>query len=533
MSIQSQAPGAARPLAVIARDGVSVRTLHATRGESLLDVLRRGGVHITAACGGKKNCRKCTVQVAGEGDVQSCHYAVTRDIEVSVTREARAEILDGMEAKLKPVANNCGIVREGRGVVSVIEGCDGTIDASAAGEGIFGIAVDIGTTTVVVYLEDLLLCRTLDVVAFINPQTRYGHDVVSRIHHTMERPDGLAELQREIRDAINAAMDALATRNGIDARCLYKLTVVGNNTMLHLFLGVDPASIAAAPYTPRFTEQKLLRGEDAGMRIHPRGIVVVLPSVSGYVGADITAGIASTDLCERDDYSLFVDIGTNGEMALGSRERLCCCSTAAGPAFEGATIECGVGGVEGAISRYESGRYDTIGGKPAIGICGSGILDIAADLRSRDLADASGYMEKDALIVPRAASAVAHDIVFTPADVRQVQLATAAIYAGIRIMLKEAGVTMEQVGRLYLAGGFGNYLRIESAVAVGLLPASLQARIVPVGNSAGSGSRLALRSVDFTAQVNRVAQAAQYIELSMRMDFNEEYVLSMNLERRG
>ncbi len=511
----------------------AVHEITAREGQMLLDVLRVHGARISSPCGGRGTCGKCGVDIEGEGRVLSCRYRVRHDITVRLPVTGNAAILhdaDGIEG----VDCDSGIARDDGGTVeSTVAGAERTVARGCDFPNLYGIAVDIGTTTVVVYLEDLLACETHDVVSFVNPQAAYGHDVVSRIHHTMEHEDGLAALRDAIVRSINEAIERLCSRNGVSRAAVCKAVVVGNTTMLHLFMGVDPSPIAVAPYTPRFVDRKTVTGEQSGLAVNPGAVVVVLPSVSGYVGADITAGIAATTLQDADDYSLFVDIGTNGEMALGNEKELYCCSTAAGPALEGATIACGTGGIDGAIARYAQGRYETIGGAAPAGICGSGILDIAADLRSAGRIEVGGLMESELVVVPAGQSGTGADIVFTPADVREVQLATAAIYAGLSILMKESGVSVDRISRLYLAGGFGNYLRVESAVAVGLLPVSLRDRIVPVGNSAGSGARLALRSREFDTRVERTAREARYIELSMRMDFNEEYVMAMNLEPRG
>ena len=364
---------------VTVTEGGRSRVIEAAEGQRLYDVLRAHDVYLTAPCGGRGTCGKCAVLVNGRPE-QSCRYLVHSDIAVTMPERRRAEILH-QAGELRRVANDCGLApdRSGKGLVSTIEGAQRAIPADPSR--MYGIAVDIGTTTVVVYLEDLRTHATRDVESFLNPQARHGHDVISRIHFAMEQADGLGRLRDEIRFGISAASRALCERNGLDPSCICKAVIAGNNTMLHLFAGVDPSPIAAAPYTPRFTARQVLRGDEAGLAMNPAGVVVLLPSVSAYVGADITAGIASTDLRERDDHSLFVDIGTNGEMALGNRTQLCCCSTAAGPAFEGATIRCGTGGVAGAIAHYAEGALETIDDLPPIGICGSGVLDIAAELR--------------------------------------------------------------------------------------------------------------------------------------------------------
>jgi uncharacterized 2Fe-2S/4Fe-4S cluster protein (DUF4445 family) len=306
------------------------------------------------------------------------------------------------------------------------------------------------------------------------------------------------------------------------------MTCVGNTIMQHIFLGVDPRSIGVTPFTPVFTEEKMLKAEELSLDINPKGIVRIIPSIAGYVGADIVAGVAATDLTDHETFTLYIDIGTNGEIVLGNREILYCCSTAAGPAFEGARIKCGVGGVVGGIAAYEQGRYRTIGDKAPIGICGSGLIDLIAYLLDTAKIDLSGKMADDYIIEKQVRSGVDHDIILVQKDVREVQLAKSAIYAGILTLTDIAGIRLDQIGRVYLAGGFGNYIRIPSAVRIGLLPAVLEDRIIPVGNSAGTGALLALKSLAFDHEIAKVKERSRYIELSLRSDFNEAYLAAMH-----
>jgi uncharacterized 2Fe-2S/4Fe-4S cluster protein (DUF4445 family) len=378
---------------------------------------------------------------------------------------------------------------------------------------LYGIAVDIGTTTVVVFLDNLANGKTVGVESFVNPQAAYGHDVISRIHHTMEHAGGLAGLRDIIVNSINEAIDELCRRTGISKRNIFKTTVAGNPTMLHFFLGKNPSSIASAPYKPVFTEAQETSGKDCGLNTNPAGVVLVLPSISGFVGADVVAGMASTSFFDSSAFSLYIDIGTNGEMAIGNREKMFCCSTAAGPAFEGATLHCGVGGVEGAICSFARGKYETIGKCAPIGICGSGIIDIIAILLEKEIIDHNGYMEKEYQVEQKERTATGEDIVLTPRDVREVQLAKAAIRAGITILAKSAGVSIDSVDKVYLAGAFGNFMNIANSAAIGLIPKQLADRVVCVGNAAGYGARLALCSVEFEESLTRIASKAQYVEL--------------------
>jgi uncharacterized 2Fe-2S/4Fe-4S cluster protein (DUF4445 family) len=393
-----------------------------------------------------------------------------------------------------------------------------------------GLAVDIGTTTVAVYLADLTTHEVLDVASVLNPQAAYGQDVIARINYVIERPEGLRTLQSRIAGGVADCIRLLCARNRIDPESIYLCTVVGNTTMLHLFLGVSPATIGQAPYTPVFLEERTAAPAELGLPMHPRGMVRTLPSLSGYVGADIVAGVAATPMLQRERFSLFLDIGTNGEMALGNRDVLYCCATAAGPAFEGARISCGVGGIEGAIAHFDGGGYATIGSAPPVGLCGSGLLDLVALLLDKRVIDAAGYMESAYVVVPAPQSGTGQPIVLTPQDIREVQLAKAAIRAGIEILLKHAGVSGDDLEHVYLAGGFGTYLRVESALRIGMLPPHARGKVAPIGNSAGIGSLFALQSLHFDNDIQMVVRRAACIELSMRLDFNDAFVNAMVFE---
>jgi uncharacterized 2Fe-2S/4Fe-4S cluster protein (DUF4445 family) len=503
----SMAHGKAYLKVKILKAGI-ISEVSAAPGTLLIDLLRENNSGITAVCGGKGICKKCTVEIQGLGPVLSCRYRVEQDCTVVLPENAESDILTFFSPHIRDVEGKSGLVPS-----PVTQ---------------YGFAVDIGTTTVVVYFLDLKEYRLIGLRSFMNPQGEYGQDVISRIHYTMENKKGLPILQQKVLDSVNGALTEIFKQHGIEKGAVQKAVFTGNNTMLHLLLGVDPASIALAPFTPAFTEKKSLKAGELALEMAPDGTVMTLPSVSAYVGADITGGLAAVPLAASNDFSLFIDIGTNGEMALGSRETILACSTAAGPAFEGARIQCGMGGVFGAIAKYNDGKYETIGNAKPMGICGSGLVDIIAYLLDQGMVTPEGYLEKDYVLVPAKVSGTGKDIVITPRDIRETQLAKAAVAAGIRVLIEQSGKAIGDIRHVYLAGGFGNTLNVESAVRIGLIPGELGKKVVQVGNSAGAGALLALKSTDFAARVQEIADKCRYIELSSRPDFNDYFMDEMH-----
>lgn len=459
---------------------VNGQTLHCEAGENLYQVLRQGGVRINAPCGGTGTCGKCTVLIDGIGAVKACQYTVTEDIRVQVPS---AEGKIAVKGLLRPVE------------VDHPEPC---------------IAVDIGTTTVVAYL--VVNGQIVDTESTLNAQKPYGDDVLSRIKYTMEQADGLETLSMHIREQVRRMAADLCCRNGIQTE---KIAIAGNTVMLHIYAGVSPSSIGISPFTPVFTETRLSKG------------AVLLPSIAGYVGADTVAAILASGMHLSEEVCLLVDIGTNGEIALGNKDGITVCAAAAGPAFEGAQISCGAGGIAGAINsvRFTDGRvrYTTIDNKPPIGICGSGILDAMAELLRTELVDESGYFEDKELIITE-------EISITAGDIRQIQLAKAAIAAGIHTLLECCSTSLDNVAHCYLAGGFGSYLNKESACAIGLLPKALLNKIEPIGNAAGMGAVLWLLSEKSRMEADDIAHNARYLELSASPVFNMQFTMCMGFE---
>lgn len=416
-------------------------------------------------------------------------------------------------------------------------------------DAVYGAAFDIGTTTIAAYLIDLNSGLQVSVASAMNPQARIGDDVISRINYTIQEPSGLNRLQKDVAAEMNRLLDTLIRSAGVKRSSVYEITVVGNTCMSHLFLGIDPRHLAVSPYVPTVSRSLELDARDPGLRISPFGKVHVLPNIAGFVGADTVGVVLATGLHHSARPVLAVDIGTNGEIVLGWDQRMLACSTAAGPAFEGAHIRHGMRATPGAIDSVwlESGdlRYNTVRGAKALGLCGSGLLDAVVCMCRAGIVESTGRIV-DAAEVPAGSahlqervlqgergnefvlvraedSATGEPILVTQPDVREVQLAKGAIATGIRTLLEHADVALEDLDSVVLAGAFGNYMRKESAVAAGLIPDVPLEKIRSVGNAAGEGAKLALVSVDMRSEADEIARLVEYIELTTHPGFQDRF----------
>ena len=526
-------------------DGNDKKTLRAAEGLSLLEALRINGYDIYAPCGGRGTCNKCIVEVGGEGTVISCNYYPDKEIEVILPGRDEEQILTNqteflfdlpMDTDIFPVsavptvpANSetpsAPAASDSKGVQAGAAAPENTQPPIAPGcshvMNLFGVAVDLGTTTVALYFLDLVSGRTEKISSFMNPQRAYGADVISRINYCQTTPGGLNELQQSTVSHFNREMEMFAAGHNISTESIVRVVFAGNTTMLHLLLGEDPVPIAQAPFTPPFITTQLRRGRETGLKVNSKAEVITLPCVSAFVGADIVAGLSALNV--RSRRYLFVDIGTNGEIALVTEEVIDACAAAAGPAFEGANITCGMSARNGAVSSFTGpGRYRVIGnGRPA-GICGSGIIDATAYLVENGVVDETGYMADNFNITGDGRIYVNQN------DIREIQLAKSAIYSGMKSLLNRRGLTFSDMDALYLAGGFGNYINIRSALRIGLLPSELEGRIFPVGNSAGIGALLYLKSKQFAGWTGETALRTNYIELSNDDNFMVEFAMNMN-----
>ncbi len=422
-----------------------------------------------------------------------------------------------------------------------------------------GVAFDIGTTTVVGYLLNLQTGEEVAAASALNTQQQYGDDVISRLTAIRGDPAHLERLRGLIVDVVNDLTAQLCAGAAVPPERIYEAVFVGNTTMLHLLLGLDPSAIAVTPFTPVVTRALTVAPEEVGLRISPRGSVYCLPHVAGYVGADIVGAMTATALDRRPCPTMLVDIGTNGEVALWTGKRLLCCSCAAGPAFEGAQIGRGTRAVLGAVERValenDDLRLSTIGGGPAVGVCGSGLVDAVAVMLDAGVLESTGRLRApghaDGLPSAMAARLAGagresrfllacedetgdhQPIWLTQRDLRQLQLAKAAVRAGIDVLLARAGMRHDDLGELLLAGAFGSYIRRNSAARLGLLPALPLSRIRAVGNAAGVGAELALISTDVRAYAECLADRAEYVELSAVPDFQAAYTEAMLFPEGG
>ena len=411
----------------------------------------------------------------------------------------------------------------------------------------YGIALDIGTTTVVAALVDLASGKKLHQAGTFNRQAGMGDDVISRIVYTEEEKDGLAEIQKVVIETINDLLDEIYEEQGITAEDVSAMMVAANTTMIHLFLGIEPKFIRREPYIPGAQDVPVLKAKELGIKIHDNGAIICFPSVASYVGGDIVSGALLTGIEKQEEFWLFIDIGTNGEMVLGNSDLLMCCACSAGPAFEGGGIQFGMRAMDGAIEKIVidddfNVSYATVNNAAPVGICGSGLIDCLSTLRTAGIINRQGKMQNvntdrmrtgdegpEFVLVYAAESGCGKDIVITEADVENLIRAKAAVFAGIRIMLAKMELPLEAVSKILIGGGFGNYLNLKDSIRIGLLP-DLPAEFYSfIGNSSLKGAYMALLSRSVFKHSIELGQSMTYLELSDGNEFYDEYVQAMFL----
>ena len=420
---------------------------------------------------------------------------------------------------------------------------------------VYGLAVDIGTTTVAGYLCDLHKGDVVATVSMMNPQVIYGEDVMSRITYHMTNKDGLKRMNKAIIKGLNEIIGSAAKETRIRRGDIIDLTIVGNTCMHHVLLNIDPLHIGRSPFPPAAHQSLDIRARDLGIRISPGAYVHVLPIEAGFVGADNVGVLIAEAPYEKESMALIIDIGTNGELILGNREKLLSCSCATGPAFEGAEIKHGMRAAPGAIEKIAIDRdscevrFKVIGNDAwntdmkeaagAKGICGSGIIDVVPQLFIAGIIDHTGRFNKDLqnprfritedgpkyVIAWAKETSIGQDIVITQLDIRNIQLAKGAMYAGAKIMMRHLGV--EKVDKVVLAGAFGSHIDKKSAACLGLFPDCALENISVVGNAAGDGARMALLNVDKRTEANEMARQVEYVELTVEKDFDKIFAKAM------
>jgi uncharacterized 2Fe-2S/4Fe-4S cluster protein (DUF4445 family) len=403
------------------------------------------------------------------------------------------------------------------------------IEPEEAGRDAFGLAVDLGTTTIAVELVDLRTGRIVDRAAAVNAQNAYGADVVSRITFAFENPDNLRRLRTAAVQVINDMTGTMCRRSGVPRHRVYDAVVAGNTAMNHILCGVAVDSLALAPFHAVFSTLAPFAAAEVGFSLHPQARVYISPNIKSFVGGDITAGLVASEFAAGPGTGLFIDLGTNGEIVLKKGPEFVTTSTAAGPAFEGMNISCGMLAVPGAIHRadWDNGfKLHTVEDLPPQGVCGTGLIDILAGAVARGLLGRDGR-----IIGPEKRIRLTERLALTQQDVRDVQLAVAAVRSGVQLMLREFRLGVADVDRVLVAGAFGSSLDIDNAVALGLLPDVPVERIAFVGNASLAGARLLLVSRPARTAAESLAGKISHVSLATRQDFQDEFVRALEFAR--
>ena len=478
------------------------KEIYAEGGENLLALLRQHKLAPDAPCGGNGKCEKCRVVING-AEALACRTEVHCDTEVIISSATGSAILTASNEEYSvynPIAPG------------------------------YSACFDIGTTTVVCYLLNADDGSEICSAAALNPQRVYGADVISRIQSAVsDTVDAQAEL---IRSCMEGLISECCEKSGIAPADVGTLSVVGNPCMQQLFMRIDTKNLASVPFSPEIVSEDIIPAAPY-ISICPEAVLTVVPDISGYVGADTVACILSTGMYRTEKTVLMVDIGTNGEMVLSHNGRLAACSTAAGPALEGANIRFGMRGAEGAIDRveYKNGSFSchVIGDSEAAGICGTGLVDAVSEALKAGIINRRGRISSGDEIYGERIIKLSDAVYLTQNDIREFQLAKGAISTGISLLARHFGIGLEEIDEVLLAGAFGSYMNPASAVGTGLIPRELKGKIRPVGNAAGAGAKAIARDRDNLALCGKLARMTEFIELADEPDFEKQFAKNMYL----
>lgn len=577
-------------------------------GGTVADACMKGGFPLNFVCGGKGTCGKCKVTVQSKKEsekrtVLACQTSVTEDMDIyleesdykpeavvltnalpletalcpSISKKYRTkeEIRIRQETKDAFFSENIKTPLSVMQKFSILnaamdfKGCtfvyfNGDIISVEEGDttgNCYGAAIDIGTTTVAVYIYDLNTGKLLTTKSALNKQTTYGADVISRNACIREKPEMLQTMRKAITITINELFNEAAR----ECSCfnvanlkenVYHVVLCGNSTMQHLFCGLNPYALGITPFTNITKKEIILTGKESGLECNPAAVVEFLPLLGGFVGADTTSVLLTLkeeNLKKEKKRYLMIDLGTNGELAVGSSPDFLVASTACGPALEGGNIACGMRGTNGAIEKVSLKNnqltYKVIGETKAIGLCGSGIIDTVAELRRVGLIDENGtllgpdeYRRSNPFspLIKYLHEAEEYNMAFyftegeqpvyiSQKDIRQIQLAKSSIYSGCITLIKEAGMTIEDVDALILAGAFGNYIDIDNALAIGLLPPVSREKIISVGNGAGQGVQTLLLDKTYRTHAKEISRHCTHLSLAENTLFNKEYIKNLTI----
>lgn len=453
---------------------INNETFSVPDGTLLSNALIQAKKQLPHTCGGRGSCKKCSVYVNGVS-VLSCQYKINSDITVELPSDGDRISIETDTSKSDSPMTDCCLV------------------------------LDIGTTTLVLALVSLTEKKVIKSISATNPQNTFGADIFSRIDWCTK--NGVHDLNAILITKLNEMTEKLGTRE------IGKMYVSGNTTMLHLFFGVDCSSMGIYPYKPTFLESKEALGCELGLE--GIGKVISLPCISSFVGADLVAGVNFTQHTTKHNYNLLIDLGTNAEIVLYGSNSLLCTSAAAGPCFEGANICCGMSATDGAIYTYFSdGSFETVNNQPPKGICGTGLIDITAELLKKQIIDSTGYMQCGEFYIT-------DSVKLTQKDIRQLQLAKSAVYSGITALLNKKSISFSDIETLFISGGFSTKINVDNAIKIGLIPKELKEKSVAVNNSCLLGTvKYACENNDLNFHLNN----CEYVELSSDPSFTDMFI---------
>jgi len=583
--------------------------------KTLLSSLTEAGIMLEATCGGQGTCGKCRIRVlSGQvvdrqgkpvepmdgGWYLACQVYPAEDLLIDITLQAKVSskgnisdrLLDYVDllppikkALIRPVYPTLQSNYSLQEMIRQAIGGDGdiSIDINALKElaqvaprkfdeitilrssnqimafepgdtsaTLYGVAFDIGSTTVAGMLVDLNKGKVIAAAAETNPQAAYGADVISRIK-AARTEDGLNTLMSVVRKCLNDLVGKLCTTAGISNRDIYLVTVAGNSTMEHLLMGVSPEYLTISPYVPVFNDLLQFSPSVIELDINPGGRIILLPNIASFVGADTVAAMVGVDQDLTSKMTLLIDLGTNGEIVLGNKDKMLVCSTAAGPAFEGAQLSSGMRAANGAIDDVEitdDVYVHTIKDELARGICGSGVIKAIAEFVRVGVITTSGRFvsndrlallpdnirkrlkvrdgQKEFVLVSAEKSATVRDISITQGDIREIQLVKSSIFTGVEILMESYGITFKEIEQVMIAGAFGNHLDLDSALAIGLVPSTDRGKIIPVGNAAGTGAVKAILSVRILERCHSISRKAKFIELANHPEFQKRFISNLS-----